>query len=159
MNCSPPGSSVHGILQARMLEWVAIPLPRRSSPPRDRTQVSCNAGGFFTVWANERSSGWAKFHLYPEKFLSTSAKYLQRKHLSDFTLITHTNVIFLIAQLVKNSSAMGETWVRSLGWEDPLEKGKSTHSSTLAWRIPRTVQSMGSQRVGHDWVTFTFNII
>ena len=45
----------------------------------------------------------------------------------------------LIAQLVKNLPAMQETLVRFLGWEDPLEKGKSTHSSILAWRIPRTV--------------------
>ena len=44
---------------------------------------------------------------------------------------------------------------RFLGWEDPLEKGKATHSSILAWRIPWTVQSMGSQRVRYDWVTFT----
>ena len=56
----------------------------------------------------------------------------------------------LMAQLVKNLPAMWETWVRSLGWEDPLEKGKPTHSSILAWRIPWTIQSMGSQRVGHD---------
>ena len=61
----------------------------------------------------------------------------------------------LVAQLVKKLPAMRETWVQSLGWEDPLEKGKATHSSILAWRIPCTVQSMGSQRVGHDWATFT----
>ena len=53
----------------------------------------------------------------------------------------------LIAQLVKSSPAMWETWVRFLGWEVPLEEGKATHSSILAWRIPWTVQSMGSQRV------------
>ena len=46
--------------------------------------------------------------------------------------------------------AMQETWVQSLGWEEPLEKGKATHSSILAWRIPWAIQSMGSQRVGHD---------
>ena len=46
---------------------------------------------------------------------------------------------FLIAQLVKNLPAMQETWVLSLGWENPLEKGKATHSSILAWRIPWTV--------------------
>ena len=46
---------------------------------------------------------------------------------------------FLVAQLVKSPPAMRETWVRSLGWEDPLEKGKATHSSILAWRIPWTV--------------------
>ena len=49
----------------------------------------------------------------------------------------------LVAQLVKNSSAMWETWIRSLGWEDPLEKGKATHSSILAWRIPWTVYPWG----------------
>ena len=43
-------------------------------------------------------------------------------------------------------------------WEDPLEKGTATHSSILAWRIPWTVQSMGSQRVRHNWVTFTFTV-
>ena len=52
-------------------------------------------------------------------------------------------------------SAMRETWVWSLGWENPLEKGKATHFSILAWRIP-WIQSIGSQRVGHDWVTFTY---
>ena len=61
----------------------------------------------------------------------------------------------LMAQLVKNLPAMWETWVRSLGWEDFLEKGKTTHSGILAWRISWTVWSMGSQRVGHDWATFT----
>ena len=45
----------------------------------------------------------------------------------------------LVAQLVKNLPTMRETWVQSLGWEDPLEKGKATHSSILAWRIPWTV--------------------
>ena len=45
----------------------------------------------------------------------------------------------LVAQLVKNPPAMCETWVQSLGWENPLEKGKATHSSILAWRIPRSV--------------------
>ena len=55
-----------------------------------------------------------------------------------------------VAQLVKNPPAMWETWVRSLDWEDPLEKGKATHFSILAWRIPWTVWSMGSQKVGHD---------
>ena len=48
-----------------------------------------------------------------------------------------------MAQLVKNLSAMQETWVQSLGWEGPLEKGKATHYSILAWRIPWTIQSMG----------------
>ena len=58
-------------------------------------------------------------------------------------------------QMVKRLPTMRETLVRSLGWEDPLEKEMTTHSSTLAWKIPwmeerGRVQSMGSQRVGHD---------
>ena len=54
----------------------------------------------------------------------------------------------LVAQVVKNPPAMQEIWVQSLGWEDPLEKKKVTHSSILAWRIPWTIQSKESQRVG-----------
>ena len=57
---------------------------------------------------------------------------------------------FLVAQLVRNPPAMWETWVRSLGWEDPLEKETATHPSILTWRIPWTVESMGLQRVEHD---------
>ena len=61
----------------------------------------------------------------------------------------------LAAQLVKNLPAVQETWVRSLGLEDPLEKETATHSSILAWKIswiedPGGMQSMGSQRVGHN---------
>ena len=61
----------------------------------------------------------------------------------------------LVAQMVKRLPTMWETQVRSLGWEDPLEKGMATHSSTLAWKIPWTeepgrLQSMGSQRAGHN---------
>ena len=60
-----------------------------------------------------------------------------------------------MAQIVKNLPEMQETWVGSLGWEVPLEKGMATHSSTLAWTIPLTqepggLQSMGLQRAGHD---------
>ena len=51
VDCSPPGSSVHGILQARLLEWVAISFSRGSSRPRDRTQVSRIAGRCFNLWA------------------------------------------------------------------------------------------------------------
>ena len=69
---------------------------------------------------------------------------------------TRTVGASLVAQLVKNLPAMWEAWVWSLGWEDSLEKGKATHSSILAWRIPWTIESMGSQRVGRDWAIFTF---
>ena len=68
--------------------------------------------------------------------------------------------ISLVAQMVKNLPAMQILWVQSLGQEDSLEKETATHSSILAWKIPRTedpgeLQSMGSQTVGHDWRTNT----
>ena len=66
----------------------------------------------------------------------------------------------LVAQLVKSLPAMWETWVQSLGWEDPLEKEMATHSNTLVWTIPWTEEPdrlpfVGSHRAGHDWMTNT----
>ena len=128
VDCSPPGSSVHGILQARILEWVAISFSRGSSQPSEWTQFSRIAGRCFNLWATREAP----------LFL--------------------LNYSFIMAQMVKNLPAMQETGIRSLGQEDPLEKGMATHSSILVWRIPCTeepagLQSMGSQRVGHDWLT------
>ena len=88
--------------------------------------------------------------------------YIGGSHINGFNLsgrqfgsIYYSLKAFLAAQTVKNAPAMRETWIRSLGWEDPLEKGMATQSSSLAWRIPWTeepggLQSMGSQRLGHD---------
>ena len=90
MDCSPPGSSVHGILQARILEWVAISFSRGSSQPRDRTQISCIAGRLYTVWATSSESGvfssWPgptshslqteRIHLYPNAKASHSLRML-----------------------------------------------------------------------------------
>ena len=72
-----------------------------------------------------------------------------------FNMLSRLVLASLVAQMVKHLPTMQETWVQSLGQEDALEKEMATHSSILAWRIPRTVepgrlQSMGSQRVGHD---------
>ena len=101
---------------------------------------------------------------------------LQRKHLPleyeqnwlELTLLNSSYVILfndnhptrasLIAQSVKNLSAMQKTWVRSLGQDDPLEKEMAAYSSILAWRLPWTeepggLQSMASQRDGHDLAT------
>ena len=56
--CSLPGSSVHGILQARILEWIAVPFSGGSSWPRDQTQVSCIAGRLFTFWDTQKTFQW-----------------------------------------------------------------------------------------------------
>ena len=72
--------------------------------------------------------------------------FLNRKHAGSFDQYPWAS---LVAQLVKNLSAMQKTCVRSLGWEDPLEKATATHSSILAWRSPWTILCMGSQRVRH----------
>ena len=57
--------------------------------------------------------------------------------------------VSLVAQMVKNPPAMLETWVQSLGWDDPLEKGMATHSNILSWRIPWTEEPGGLQSMGH----------
>ena len=87
-------------------------------------------------------------------------KYVQSTFelfLSQYYLLLSFNKVraSLVAQRIKRLPAMPETRVRSLGWEDPLEKEMATHSSILAWRIPWTgepggLQSTGSQRVRHD---------
>ena len=73
----------------------------------------------------------------------------------NFLIVEHSLQGSLVAQTIKHLHAMWETWVRSLGWEDPLEKEMATHSNTLAWEIPwmeepGRLQSMGSQSVRHD---------
>ena len=78
-------------------------------------ESACNAGDPGSIPGSGRSSGEGIG--YPIQYTWTS----------------------LVAQLVKNPPAMWETWVLSRGWDDPLEKGKATHSSILAWRIPWTV--------------------
>ena len=70
MDCIPPGSSGHGILQTRRLEWVAIPFSRGSSQPRDRTWVSHTAGRFFSVWATRETHTALLYHIYSQLNLS-----------------------------------------------------------------------------------------
>ena len=67
---------------------------------------------------------------------------------------------FLVAQLVKSPPAMRETWVRSLSWENPLEKGKATHSSIVAWRMPWTVYPWGHKESDMtEWLSLSLHMI
>ena len=104
MDCSLPGSSAYGILQARILEWVAISFSWGSSWPRDGTLIS-----------------------------RTGRRILYR--------LSHQGSPTLWTKKVKSLSAILETWVQSLGQEDPQEKEIAIHSSILAWRIPLTEES------------------
>ena len=74
LGCNLPGSSVHGILQARILEWVAIPFSRESSWPKDWTQVSHIEGQFFTIWATREACYSVYFSLSIKKSFSMAIK-------------------------------------------------------------------------------------
>ena len=87
MDSSPPGSSIHGIFQARILEWVAISFSRRSSLPRDWTQVSRIAGRFFTNWAtrdeNKKTTGGKVIKLKYQSYVLTNRKSEKKKEKKD----------------------------------------------------------------------------
>ena len=90
-DCSSPGSSVHGVLQARILEWVAIPFSRGSSGPRDRTLVSCTAGRFSTIWVTGKPAEDIK------KYMGLKASIHDPKGVGWIIIrITYTAVDFLI---------------------------------------------------------------
>ena len=125
MGCSPSGSSVHGIIQARILEWVAISYLRRCSWSRDWTQVSCVS-------------------------LHWQSDSLPLSHLG-----SHKPYASLVAQRLKRLPAMRETWVQSLGREDPLEKEMATHSSILAWRSPWGCKELDTT----EWLHFHFQTV
>ena len=114
MDYSPPGSSDHGILQARILEWAAISSSRGSSWPRDKTHISYVspiAGRIFTIWATKEAQCYVRVFKIQSLLICWAS---------------------LEAQMVKHLPVMWETWVQSLGQEDPLEKRMSTHCSILA---------------------------
>ena len=80
---------------------------------------------------------------------------MKREYEIIYTILSLFRQYFQVAQTIKNSLAMQETWVRSLDWEDSPEKGMATHSNIFAWRTPWTeelgrLQSMGSQTVRHN---------
>ena len=154
MDPSPPGSSVHGILQARILEWVALPSFRGSSWPRDWTHISCDSciAGMLII-AEQLQKPMSIY-------LSICVSMYVFIHTYTHTH-THTHIwVFQVTQMIKNILSLPENHVWSLGQEDPLENGMVTHSSILACRIswteePGRLQSMGSQIAGQDWVTNT----
>ena len=158
LGCCPPGSSVIGILQARILEWVAIPFSRGSSQPRDWTLVSCIASRRFTIWATSEALIWnvpPHHSLAPGKQQGgNTAPPINRKLDSRFiwpcpseqeqvslsVSLSHQEAFISLLSFSKSSygsegkqSACNAGYrVQSLGWDDPLEKEMATHSSHLA---------------------------
>ena len=143
----------------RILACLAYPFFSWSSQPRNQTGVSCIAGRFLTSWAIREPPLWRSHHFRVNRWghNGNSDRLYYRVSTKQLYILVSSIWASLVAQLIKNPPVMWETWARSLDWEDLLEKGKATHSSILPWRIPWTVQSMGSQRVRHNWMTFTSN--
>ena len=121
-DCSPPGSSFLGISHWKWVShWSGFPLPSQGIFPIQRLNLHL---------LNCRQILLRLSH--PGRSIST----LQHSIFNYLFLLSQLIIwlTWLMAQLVKNLPAMRDTWVQSLGWENPLERGKATHSSILAWR-------------------------
>jgi len=117
-----------------------------------------NFGGFSSHIYSPRAA-LCKWYMYMIHIHILYMPYVYDKYLSKTWLFY---LRYLMAQTAKCLPTMWDTWVRSLGRKDPLEKEMAPHSSTLAWKIPRMeehdrLQSLGSQRVGHNWTTSLFS--
>ena len=154
--------------QFNSFAWLYFPhLPRvliwRTFPEKSLSLKSLIRIYFFVDMVGAPTPHKTKSHIKSRKLSAARHQNSNSKLFNNYGIycLHGDSRASLVAQLVKNLPAMWETWVWSLGWEDPLEECMVTLSSILAWRIPRTgepgwLQSMGSQRVGHDWATFTF---
>ena len=141
--CDPMDYAVHGILQARILEWVAFPFSMGSSQPRDGTEVSCIAGGIFTNWAMTETQNTTpipkEYKWYDSICGKNNGCIIQTDNLcrskrnfkkeKDTLEKLYTKNISpgasLVAQLLQNMPAMQKTWVWFLGWKDSPGEGNS----------------------------------
>ena len=133
MHCSPPGSSVHGIFQARLLEWVTISFSRGSSRLRDQTRVSCTAGRFFTIWATREA-----LFFFLLIFLYAPTNSLRSFHTSCHQ---SPSVVFLVGY------QWHFAWGSSFGWlSRTLQDVKHPwHFHSITEMIVPTVQKLGSR--------------
>ena len=116
-------------------------------------ELACNVGDPGSILVSGRSAGEGIGYLLQFLLMKnwglTSVQVLELF----YCYYCYYYWAFLVAQMVKNLPAMWETWVLSLSWEDPLEKGKATHSSILAWRSPWTIHGVTKSRT---WLSFSF---
>ena len=111
-DCSLPGTSVHGILQARVLEWVAMPSSRGSSQPRDQTQISHIADRFFTIWATrEAVTQWTKF-----LFLQKSSVLKEERSKSKSSSWTITNLYIAGSQHGASINSLENSYIEGSKW-------------------------------------------
>ena len=156
---------MRGMLQARILEWVALPSSRGSSQRNDRTQVSHVAGRFFTnAWnslgQNTRVGSLALLQrIFPTQRSNPGLPHcrwiLDQLGHQGSSSSCKVSSCTTGKGFPQGDSGQSRRWIQPKGQEDPLEKGMTTHSRVLAWKIPRTEepggpQSLGSQRVRYD---------
>ena len=128
MDCSPPGSSVHRILQARILEWVAISFSRGPSRPRNWTQVSCMVGRFFTDWASREALSWVSFAAKSEVGWGKNFSLLVQ--LRQNTLLAHNCVSSYCCPCVPRDAF----WLVG----NAARTGSVLHGARHRWSQPRT---------------------
>ena len=153
----PPGSPVPGILQARTQEWIAISFSNAwiwKVKLKSLSRVRLFATPWTVAQQAPPSMGFSRQEYW------NGLPFLLQGIFPTQEWKPHLHCRQTLYHLSHYALAMQEIPVRSLGQEDPLEKGLATHSSILAWEVPWTeepvgLQSMGSQRVGHDWATNT----
>ena len=160
IDCSPPGSSVHGMSQARILEWAALSSYRGSSWSRDWTHVPWVS--FTGSWILYHCTTWQATYPYTPSFL-ISLPFMLTQSIEQSSPC-RTVQVFPVVQMVKNLLVMQEPrfdpWVKKILWRWEWQSNPIQTVDSLIWRIPWTekaggLPSMGSQRVRHDWVTHT----
>ena len=152
MDCSPPRSSVHRILQARISEWVAMPSSRGTSQPRDQSQVSHVAGRFFTIWATRETRKWCGVAGKQRKTKKKKKKKKNKKDIQELFKLICTFMGFPGGSMIQSLPASTRDRAQSLGREDPLEMEMATHSSIPAWEIPWMRSLMGCSPWGRKRV-------
>ena len=145
----PGDYTVHGILQARILEWVAFPFSRGSSQPRDRTQVSRITGRFFTSWATREAQ--PTLSMRSTKY----SRYEQSHSYPPYCGEWASQAARVVKNLPANAGGI-EVWADCWVGKIPWRREWQPHSGILAWGIrcseePGRLQSMDSQSVGHNW--------
>ena len=162
IDCSLPGSSIHGIFQATVLEWVAISFSRESSQPRDRTKSPALQADAFHLWVTRAAHKLGLILMGGAKLSKSLIQFsVNGRGCVPSLLFTRGQTMVrasLVTQRLNHLPPVWETWVWSLGREVPLEKEMATHSTIFTWRIPWTedpgrLQSTGLQTVRHNWAT------